>query len=70
MPCRAVPWPREVAERHGRSTARAWRGLDMVSVNQTLPHCLNQIEKTQSETLAVRHGMAGERHGHGMLCVN
>jgi len=26
--------------------------------------------KTHSKPLAARHGMAGERHGHGMLCVN
>ena len=45
----------------------AWNGHDMVSVNQTRPHCVNQMEKTHSKPLAARHGMAGERHGHGML---
>ena len=45
----------------------AWYGHDMVSVNQTRPHCVNQMGKTHSKPLAARHGMAGERHGHGML---
>jgi len=42
----------------------------MASVNQTRPHCVNQMGKTHSKRLAAWHGMAGERHGHGMLCVN
>ena len=41
---RAVLWPCE--ERHG-----------MASVNQTRPHCVNQIGKTHSISLAARHGM-------------
>ena len=42
------------------------------SVNQTWPHCVNQMGKTQSKPLAARHGRgtAWARHGHGMLCVN
>jgi hypothetical protein len=32
---------------HGRGTA---------CVNQTRPHCVNQMVKTQSKPLAVRHG--------------
>jgi len=44
----------------------------MASVNQTRPHCVNQMGKTHSKPLAARHGRgtAWERHGHGMLCVN
>jgi hypothetical protein len=42
---------------------RAWHGRSMESVNQTQPHCVNQIGKTHSKPLATRHG-------HGMLCVN
>jgi hypothetical protein len=34
-------------ERHGRG---------MASVNQTRPHCVNQMGKTRSKPLAVRHG--------------
>ena len=44
----------------------------MESVNQTRPHCVNQMGKTHSKPLAARHGrgMAWVRHGHSMLCVN
>jgi hypothetical protein len=35
----------------------------MACVNQTLPHCVNQMGKTQSKALA-------ERHGNCMVCVN
>ena len=44
----------------------------MASVNQTRPHCVNQMGKTHSKPLAARHGrgMAWARHGNGMLCVN
>jgi hypothetical protein len=41
----------------------AWHGRGMASVNQTRPHCVNQMGKTHSKHLAARHG-------HGMLCVN
>ena len=51
---------------------RAWHGHGMASVNQTRPHCVNQMRKTRSKPLAARHGRrtAWARHGHGMLCVN
>jgi len=42
---------------------RARRGHGMASVNQTRPHCVNQMGKTHSKLLVARHG-------HGMLCVN
>ena len=50
----------------------AWHGHGMPSVNQTQPHCVNQMGKTHSKPLAVRHdrGKAWARHGNGMLCVN
>ena len=40
----------------------------MASVNQTRPHCVNQMGKTHSKPIAARHGRgtAGARHGHGM----
>ena len=44
----------------------AWHGHGMASVNQTWPHCVNQMGKTHSKPLASLHGMAGERHGSGM----
>ena len=67
---RAVAWPYE--ERHGQSMAWAWHGHAMASVNQTRPHCVNQMGKIHSKPLAARRGRgtAWERHGHSMLCVN
>jgi len=47
---------------------RAWHGRGMASVNETRPHCVDQMGKTHSKPLAARH--AGERDGRGMLCVN
>ena len=35
---------------------RAWHGHGMASVNQTQLHCVNQMGKTHSKHLAVRHG--------------
>ena len=51
---------------------RAWHGRGMASVNQTRPHCVNQMGKTHSKPLSARHGRGTtlSRHGHGMLCVN
>ena len=42
----------------------AWHGHGMASVNQTRPHCVNQMGKIHSKPLAARHGrgMAWERH--------
>jgi hypothetical protein len=39
----------------------------MACVNQTRPHNVNQMGKTQSKALAERHGKgtAGEQHGNG-----
>jgi hypothetical protein len=34
----------------------AWSEHGMASVNQTRPHCVNQMGKTHSKPLAVRHG--------------
>jgi len=65
-----VPWPSE--ERNGQSMAWAGHGHGMESVNQTRPHCVNQMGRTHSKPLAAQHGRgtAWGRHGHGMLCVN
>jgi hypothetical protein len=50
----------------------AWQGNGMVCVNQTLPHCVNQMGETQSKLVSEWHGRgtAGERHGNSMVCVN
>jgi uncharacterized protein len=39
----------------------------MTCVNQTWPHCVNQMGNTQSKALVERHGRgtAGERQGNG-----
>ena len=42
----------------------AWHGHGMASVNQTRPHCVNQMGKIHSKPLAARQGrgMAWARH--------
>jgi hypothetical protein len=44
----------------------------MACVNQTRPHCVNQMGKTRSKAIVNRHGRgtAWEQHGNGMVCVN
>ena len=49
-----------VSDSHGRAVAlrrTAWSEHGMASVNQTRPHCVNQLEKTHSKPLAARHAM-------------
>jgi hypothetical protein len=48
---------------HGMGAAWAWHGHGMASVNQTRPHCVNQMGKTHSKPLAARHG-----RGMGTAC--
>jgi hypothetical protein len=43
---------KSLLERHGR----AWHGCGMACVNQTRPHCANQMGKTQPKPLVARHG--------------
>jgi hypothetical protein len=73
--CHAAPMPRcAMALRNrfqvGMVVARHERG--MACVNQTRPHCVNQMGKTQSKPFAARHGsgIAWARHGNDMVCVN
>jgi len=47
---------KSLSEWHVRSTARAQHGHGMACVNETRWHCVNQMGKTQSKTLAARHG--------------
>jgi len=53
-------------EKNGMVGAR--QGHGMASGNPTRPHCVNQMAKTQSESLAAGHGKgkAWARRGHGM----
>ena len=84
MPCSVHPAFLKATAQHGRLSravlccglekngmVRAWHGHGMASVNQTRPHCVNQMGKTHSKTLAARHGRdmgtAWARHGHGMV---
>jgi hypothetical protein len=38
----------------------AWLRRGMACVNQTWPHCVNEIEKTQYKPLPTRHGSGME----------
>jgi hypothetical protein len=54
----AVPMPRCAVALRGRfqnGMVVTWQGDGMACVNQTQPHCINQIGKTQSKHLAERH---------------
>ena len=75
MTCHAPTMPFFSRPQHGRlSTAvlcrglenkgmvRAWRRRDMASVNQTRPHCVNQMGKTHSS------GTAWQGNGMGAAC--
>ena len=44
----------------------AWHGHGMASVNQTRPHCINQIGKTHSKLLAARQGRGTAWARHAM----
>ena len=64
LPCRShavLCWALRSRFQNGMAGAR--HGHGMVCVNQTWPHCLNQIGNKQSKPLATRHG-------RGMVCVN
>jgi hypothetical protein len=57
--CHAMPMPRcavALISHFQNGMVVAWHGRGMAYVNQTGPHCVNQIGKTQSKPLAVRHG--------------
>jgi hypothetical protein len=45
---------------------RAWHGRVMASVNQTRPHCVNQMGKTHSKPLAAGHGKGTAWVRHAM----
>jgi hypothetical protein len=84
--CHAMPMPRcavALRIRFQNGMVVALHGRGMACVNQTRPHCANQMGTTQSKHLAARHGggtararygngmgAVWERHGHGMVCVN
>ena len=45
---------------------KAWSEHGMASVNQTRPHCVNQMGKTHSKRLAARHGRGTTWARHAM----
>jgi hypothetical protein len=64
---------KSLSEQHGRGVAgvqcgrgmtRVQHGHGMACVNQTQPHCVNQMGETRLNPFW--HGMAGERQGRGM----
>jgi hypothetical protein len=62
IPCRShvalcCGLEKSLSERHGRGMAWERHGRGMACVNQTRPHCVNQMGKTQFKPLAERHGM-------------
>jgi hypothetical protein len=46
-----------------------WHGRGMACVNQTWPHCANQMENTQSKLLVARHGRGTARARLGKSMV-
>jgi len=46
---------------------RAWDGHVMASVNQTRPHCVNQMGNTHSKALSARHGRGTAWARHSVL---
>jgi hypothetical protein len=64
MPCHAhARCAVALRSRFQNSMVVAWHGRGMACVNQTRPHCVNQMGKAQSKPLAARHG-------RGMVCMN
>jgi hypothetical protein len=50
----------------GMGAAWAWHGYCMASVNETRPHCVNQMGKTHYKPLATRHGRGTAWARHAM----
>jgi hypothetical protein len=64
--CHAMPMPRcavALRSRFQEGMVEVWHGRVMACVNQTRPHCVNQMGKSQSKHLAARHGRGMGRHG-------
>jgi hypothetical protein len=68
----AMPMPRcavALRRHYQNGMVVAWHGRSrggMACVNQTRPHCVNQMGKTQSKPLAARHGRGTAWARHGM----
>jgi len=77
MPCSDHTFLKATAQHGRRETAvpccglknsmvGAWHGRGMASVNQTRPHCVNQMGKTHSKHLAARNGRGKAWARHDM----
>jgi hypothetical protein len=64
MPCCAVA----LRSRFHNGVVVEWHGRGMACVNQTRPHCVNKMGKTQTKPLAARYGR--ERHGMCELALS
>jgi hypothetical protein len=62
-PCRIV---RGLEESLSERRSRGMAGRGMACVNQTQPHCVNQMGNIQSIPLAARHGRGTSWERHGM----
>ena len=80
MPCSDYAVLLKATAQHGRretavlccdleksGMVRAWHGRGMASVKPTRSHCVNQMGKTHSKLLAVRHGM-GTAWARNAMC--
>jgi hypothetical protein len=65
LPCRAAKGLECVFPTWFTQWGRVWF-IKMWSVNQTRPHCLNQMGKTHSKPLAARHGRGTTWARHAM----
>ena len=70
MPFFSRPQQSTAVERHPCCAVvlrrTAWSEHGMASVNQTRPHCVNQMGKTHSKHLLARHGRATAWERHAM----
>ena len=79
MPCSDHAFLLKATAQHGRretavlcsgleknGIVAAWHGHGLASVNQTRPHCVNQIGKTHSKPLAARRGRGAAWARHAM----
>jgi hypothetical protein len=58
--CHVMPMPRcavALISHFQNGMVVAWHGRGMTCVNQTRPHCVNQMGKTQSKPLTAGYGM-------------
>ena len=75
--CHAMLRPCHTSQGHSTAISRrpccavalrrtAWSERGMASMNQTWPHCVNQMGKTHSKPLAARHGRGTAWARHAM----